>query len=663
MKVLLWLFGILTSIVIGGYILLFTGIGNSTLQPLVENKINSATNLNSKFTIFLVSFSEFEIDLALDTQNSIYAKGSYSLADQSFDFIYDVKLEKLEYLNKLTKKELQGPLYTSGTVKGDLKFMRIDGISDAALSDTKYHIELRDLKPTAVMATSKDADLAALLKLTKNKHYADAKIDLDIDFKDITPESLNGDLTLTTKNGKLNTQLVNKELDIDISETSFTMNLDAKLEKEYVNYSYDLKSSMAKINSKGTVYPETLKVNSQYTIDVKELALLRPIIKEDLRGPLNLYGTLEGDKKHMLLKGKSDFASSDTTLDLVLKDLKPVSLKSSMKGISLKKALYMFKQPQYADGRLNIEADIINLNKDMLEGNIITDIKKGFVNSKLMTKEQKFKTKMPETTFSLATISELNNEYIDTNVIFNSSLAGISMDKMRVNLKEKTTQSDYTITIPELQKLYFVIERHLDGSLKATGEFRKTKEDLDVTLHSKIAGGVIEATMHNKEIKADLKSIQTLQAMKILKYPPIFKAVMDGRANYNTEDKKGDVKAKIVDGGFEDNLVFAMVKQYGKIDMYREKFEGELSANIKQEKVVASFDLRSRTSSIKTVGTKINSELETIESKIDIDANKHKIAVLLSGDKSKPKVNVDVEEVFKDQIKEKLGNFLQGLLR
>jgi len=302
------------------------------------------------------------------------------------------------------------------------------------------------------------------------------------------------------------------------------------------------------------------------------------------------------------------------------------------------------------------------MKKDQLKGTIHTNITKGLMNSKLMTKVNKFKIKMPKTTFTLSSKTDLNGENVDTKLRFKSNIANLDINKIRVNLKKHTIVSDYVISVPQLKKIYFLIERHLEGSLKAKGTFSKTKKNLDVILHSKIAGGDLNLKLHNDNIQAELKSVGTKAVMSILKYPPIFESSLNGVLDYNTKKKIGKFSGKLVDGGFEDNMVFELVEKYAKIDLYKQKFKGGISASFDKEKVLASFDLHSNTSSIKTVNTKINSLTQTIESKIDIVANHHPISVILSGDKSKPQVKINVDKAVVKEIKKQLGSFLRGLL-
>ena len=341
MKIVSWFLGLVVIIMAGIYFMLFTAAGNAILVPVLEGKIQEQTKLDSKLQVFSLSMSEFEILLELNKDNTVLAKGSYSLFNQSFDAEYDVKLNKLQTLEPLTKKPLKGPLFTDGTAIGDMAFMKVDGKSDIAISTTVYHIELTNLDPTSIIAKIQNADLVALLELAGEKAYAQGKIDVDVNFKNIKVHELDGNILLATKEGKLNNTLMSKEFDLDIPATKFSMNLDAKLKGDDVNYVYSLNSNLAKITSAGNIVPEPLKVDVTYSLDIKELAVLKPIIKEDVRGPFTLDGTAKGTQKNMIVEGVSDIASSDTQFSTILKDNKPVSLNASIENLKIEKLLYM----------------------------------------------------------------------------------------------------------------------------------------------------------------------------------------------------------------------------------------------------------------------------------------------------------------------------------
>ena len=668
MKFLLWFIGLILAVLVGVYVLAFTSIGNGVVGPIVQGKINETTKLDSKLSVFSLTMSDFEILLELDSHNSIHAKGDYSIFAQSFDLAYIVNMEKIETLKPLTNAPLKGVFKTDGTVKGDMAYLEIDGASDVASSETTYHVELTELNPTSIIAKIKDADLVSLLELGGQKPYADAKLDVDVNFKNITPGALDGDIALVTKNGKLNTPLMNKDFNLKIPKTDFSMNLDAKLKGDDVDYVYALNSNLAKITSDGKVIPQPLKTDIKYSVDVKELAVLKPITNADVRGPFRLSGTVKGSKENMVVDGKSDLADSDTTFVAILKDFAPSSLKASMKNLKLAKVLYMVKQPHYADGIFSMNADISSLKSGALNGNVVTSIKKGLVDSKYMTKAYEFKSQMPRTTFTLNTNTKLNGDIADTKVNLKSSLANFDIKQARVNLKDSSIVSDYITTIPNLDKLYFASERHLKGSITANGELKKGK-DLDLTMHSKVAGGNLDVKLHNDDLHADIKSVQTLEVLEMLIYPKMFKSSLNGVLDYNLAVQKGKFKGDLLDGQFTKNQMLTLVKQYGKVDLYKEKFKGDVGADINRENILASLDLKSNTSSIITKDTKLNSKTKKIKSKIDIVANKNPITVKLSGSATSPKIEIDAQKLIENEAKKaiqkklnkEVGKLFKGL--
>ena len=673
MKYLAIIFGIIMTLLAAVYVVAFTPFGNDKLKPVIEQKINEEANLNSKLSKFRLTMSSIDVVLELDKENTIYVNGGYSLFASSFDLAYKVELNKIENLKDLTKSPAQGKFHTNGTVKGDKEFMEINGVSDVASSDTTYHVELREFNPTSIIAKVKNADLVSLLKLGGQKPYASADVNLDMNFKNITQHKLDGDVVLSTKKGQLNVPLMKKDFKINIPNTAFAMNLNATLKGDDVNYVYVLSSNLAKVTSSGKVTPEPLNADIKYNVDVDELAVLQPITGADIRGALKLNGTVKGNKEKMVVVGKSNIASSDTSFEALLKEFKPATAKVNIKDLKLAKLLYMARQPHYTDGLLSLNADISDATMGSLKGVVKSNIRDGVLDSSYLTKAYKFKTTMPRTRFKLDTTSNLNGNIVDTKVDLTSTLANFNIKNAKVNLKDSSIASDYMATIPNLDKLYFASERHLRGGLSVNGELKKAK-DLDLTALSKVAGGEVSAKLHNDDFHADLKSLQTLNILNILIYPEMFKSSLNGVLDYNLASKKGKMKAQLSDGKFTQNQVLSLVRQYAKVDMYAQTFKGDLNADINKENILASLDLKSNTSSIKTKNTKLNSKTKRIDSKIEVIANNNTpITITLKGNATAPQVGIDAQDLIKKEatkaikkeatkaIQKEVGNLLKGL--
>jgi len=665
MKIIAWILALLMSIVVIIYVLAFTSLGNGVLQPVIEKKIQEQTFSRTKLETFSLSISNFEIEIELNENNTIKLQGDYSLFDQSFDIKYNVQLQELKTLKKLTQTQLQSSFRTNGSVVGNLAFIKINGKSDVASGETVYHVELTDLNPTSIIATMKDIELEELLFMVNQKAYADADINLDINFKNITPHNLDGNILLVTSNGKLNPKVLKKDFSITIPKnTAFTMNLNARLKGDDVNYDYALNSNLAKISSGGKITPEPLALDIKYGVNIKELALLKVITGADVRGSLKLDGMIKGAKEKLLVRGKSNFASSKTDFVASLKDFKPETVELSIKGLKIQKALYMLKQPHYSDGYFDLSVNMNSIDMANLKGVVRSKIYKGKLDSKYMSKTYEFKTQMPKVNFNATTYTVLNKNIVDTKVDFNSNLMDFDVKKARFKLGDSSLDSDYSVNLHNLDRFFFVSERHLKGSLKANGRVKKAK-DLDFSMNSKVASGVLNVKLHNDDLTANLDGMKTLQVLDMLLYPQVFDSRVSGDVKYNLAKEKGTFKGNLSQGKFTQNQVLDLTKKYAKIDLYKEIFKGDVNAKINKEKIVTSLSLKSNKSSITTKDARLNSKTQIVHAKVDIVANNNPLEVTLDGNINAPDVKVNADELIKKEaskaIKKGINKYFKGL--
>jgi hypothetical protein len=374
----------------------------------------------------------------------------------------------------------------------------------------------------------------------------------------------------------------------------------------------------------------------------------------------------------MRVDGRSDIADSKTSFVAVLQDFKPKSVAADIKALRLQKLLYMIKQPHYGDALIDIKADISNADAKNLQGVVVTDITKGLLDSKYLTKAYEFKAPMPKTTFHAKTVTKLNKNSVDTKADIFSTLADLSVKKAHFEIQDGSLESDYKLKVHNLDKLYFVTERHLKGNFIANGEVKKAK-DLDFTMHSDIASGKVDAKLHNDDFHADIKALQTLDILDMLLYPKIIKSNIDAKLDYNLAAQKGKFTGLISDGKFTRNQVLDLTKQYAHIDLYKQIFGGDVSANINKETILASLNLKSNTSSIVTKNSYINSKTKRIKSILDINANGNPLVVKLSGNIERPKVEIDASKLIKKEASKAItkelnkrlgkdvGNLLKGL--
>ena len=300
-----------------------------------------------------------------------------------------------------------------------------------------------------------------------------------------------------------------------------------------------------------------------------------------------------------------------------------------------------------------MEADIKDARFETLSGKVDMKIKKGLLDSKYLSKTYKFASPMPKTLYTLDTTTLLKEGIADTKADLSSSIADVNVKSAKYDLKEGSLKSDYKISVADLDALFFISDRHLRGAVTANGDISKAK-DLDVTFNSNVAGGKIEAVLHNDDLSAELSSINAKRVLYMLIYPEIAEASLGAKVEYDMALGRGDIDAQVSDALFAKNQTFDLIKQYTKIDMYREHFNGKVNAKVDKENILASIDLRSKEASIKTAATKLNTKTNMIDTDITIKAKKNEISAKLIGDVNSPKIIVDLEKLMKSEAGKKV---------
>ena len=419
--------------------------------------------------------------------------------------------------------------------------------------------------------------------------------------------------------------------------------------------------NMITVNGDYSLWNRSLDMN--YNVDLNDVKTLKELFTQEIDTPLHLIGTASGDSTLLIVEGKSDVSSSKSSFKIELVAFEAKNIALDIKSLKIKEALVILNQPPYTEGELDVVVNISNLSDGLLRGNIDTKISKGILNSKFISKSYEFNSTMPYTNFDISTHSILDGNFVDTSLDLNSNLVNLDVKKFHFDMDEKSLISDYEVNIHDLDRLYFISQRHLLGSLKALGEVKKS-EDLDLRIESYTAGGKLNATLHNSDFDAKISNMKSIDILKILKYPKIFDARLNAAVDYNLESKKGLFDGKLSEGRFTENEAFNLLKKYAQTDVYKEKFKGDVNAVIDAKQILASLSLHSNRSSIISKGTKIDSKKSLIDSRIEINANGNKVDVNLKGDINKPNVKINADELIKKEatkvIKKELGKFLKG---
>jgi len=660
-KILIIIVSTLLLITVLLYMLLFTSIGNNILRPSLEAKINENSPIKVKLDEFLLRMDSVKLVLKTDDDNLLLAEGSYSLFKQTFDIDYSLRLTKLSSLNSLVQRKLSGKLLTDGKISGDLDLFKIKGKSDVASSATDYAIVIHDKALNKAAIKLSDADIKELLAMAGEVPYASGKIDLHIQLMELKPPHLKGNVRLNVKKARLDAVVLKKEFGLDIARTSLRSDLTASLNGENIVYEFDLDSELAALSSKGKINAGNRSVDADYSLRIKELALLKSITKSPLRGPFATQGGLKGDEKELLIKGSSDLARSKTSYTLTLNDFKPGRMDLRVKDAELSRLLYLTGEPSYADGSVDIDSRLSSLSP--LQGKTSLSVSKASVHKDVIKKS--FDIRLPYTTFELKSDAVIKDDKVTASTVLTSNLATLTMKKTNFQTETAYLSSDYDLFIPSLQRLEPVLERKLIGKISVNGEIHKEKK-LTITAHSNVFNGKVNAKIVDKKINADFKDLQAIEVLKMLSYPQVINAPVEGSLSYDTASKKGKLNTRFNKATLTRSQMTDLIGALTHSDLTKERFnQGSLISLIDKEIITSELAMQSKSVNLNSKRFIINSKKQLIDAHFALKVKKYPGDVIVTGDINAPKVRLDAKSMVTPEVKEKvtkeINRFLQKL--
>jgi len=277
--------------------------------------------------------------------------------------------------------------------------------------------------------------------------------------------------------------------------------LDVKLEKFDLNFGdLDISANVndaASVNVKGKYSLFARSFDLNYDANAHDLAKLGIKTSEGL----SLKGQILGDLSKFGINGSGRIFDSNVKFLANLKDLKPLDLQIDAKALNVEKALAVASLPIYAKGNIDVLSDIKAGNSGA-EGN--ASIK----SSNLILNESAFKDmniSIPKgVQITLNSDITAQNDVLRAASKIDSTLGKISAEKSEFDLKNKTLNSDFNLSLPDLAKLESLLGRKISGDVKANGNLKTDFSTLELS-NSQISA-FKDALKADAEAKFDLKN-------------------------------------------------------------------------------------------------------------------------------------------------------------
>ncbi|MCF6201811.1 MAG: hypothetical protein L3J42_06800 [Hydrogenimonas sp.] len=417
------------------------------------------------------------------------------------------------------------------------------------------------------------------------------------------------------------------------------------------------------IEAKGSMSLTAQSIDATYNVDIKDLSKLQKLTEMKLNGPFKTSGTIKGDKKLLIVDGKSDLADSETSYNLRLKEFSPKELQAKIAHLKIESLLYMLNQPIYAKGRVDIKADIPGLDPDNLKGSVITAIREGLVHPEPVKRD--FNISIPsDLTFKADIDTLLKETKAISKVDFKTSIANLFSKALTYDIKKGVLTADYRADVADLDKLYFLTNQHMKGDITVTGDLELSGKKVRATAHSNTLGGAFDALFEDGKAKVDIRNIQTVALTDMLLYPHIFDSRVNAKLNYDTIKQLGELHAELLNGQILPNKMSFMLQQMANFDITKEVYERTtIDTKIVKKKLISDLYMKSRLTEISSQKGLIDLDSQTIDTKLDIKIRKMVLPVLLKGELTSPEVKIEAKDLLKSKAKEEIEKRLPGKLK
>ncbi len=659
-----WFLGILLITIALLFGVLFTPAGNALLKPFVEAKISEKFPIKANLETFKLSWSDLHVMLTVGATGHIELKGTYSLATQQVKMNYMVDTDDISVLSAVISQPLQGPFHTRGTIVGKIQEMVAQGSVALSKSYLDYTVELKEFEPRRVIAKG-DLKLQEILHLLVKPNVADADVALHVNIQELNiaaPEYSRGNLVVALREGSINTNTLQQEYNISLSETPFAVDVTAKLDETNASIVMDANiAESSTVSCNTTLNMAALSIDGTYDVALKELAPLSVLAGMPLQGPFYTKGTIKGSQKQTTVEGDVGIVATQMQYSLFLEDFNVRRMKLNGDA-ALHEILYLAAQPIYARADMNLLVAMNNLDKDALTGVIKTKINSGTFNSVLLQRD--FNLTLPLTTFKAEVMTQIKESVAVSSVELMSTIASLQTQQSVVNLSKGTLHSDYRLRVDDLSHLQFLTKRPLRGAVTLEGEAGYADANLEVTAHSALLGGQMDATMLNNKLSVVTKNFQTTALSEMLMLPKVFASTMNATLNYDTLSKKGALKATLLQGRILPNEMSLLLQQMAHFDITKEVYDiTEVNSTIDNMQVLSDVSMKSRLSDVKASGVLLDLENNRVDAQLDVMLKHYPVPIRIQGDMDAPHIGIDVKALLQGEGKAALKKVIDTELQ
>lgn len=625
------------------FLLLFTNTGNAFLRPYINSYIAKNYDIDAHLSSFTLRPNFLDMEIYIYKNIRVVLNGDIDIWKENFDldFMVDAKDISTKYA------KLKGSAKIDGKLIGTIKHIKVNGKGYIFNSSVRFDSVIDDFKAKNLHLFMKKARIAKLLTLVNKPPYVSGVADIDVNFDDLNPDDLKGSAKIDIPYGSVNSILVKKDFNITLPiGFIFRAKSSTVLKGKDTLSSINFNSNILKLSTIKTIYnlkDETFQ--SDYSLIVPNLALLKSVTKQSLRGSFKATGKIKKDNDGIgYLMSTFSFGGSLKAVGYNKK------LQINATNLRLDKILYMLGKPKYSYGDIQINSFLDNIGSKDMSGDVNLTVDKGIPNRSILQKD--FNISIPnDLSYNVVYNANIKENSMKFNTDINSTIADISVIDGITALKDLKTKAKYIAKIDDLSKLYFITKQDLVGSADFEGGFSYFDDIFLLNGNTDIFDTNTTYTYKNGDIIIKSSDISVAKISQIFNYPPFFDANGTADIYYNPKWKKGNFSVKLNDGHIIQNELSDTVLMLSGFDITKELYRNSLlQGTIQADTIKFVYDMNSSNTLFKIYSAVADLKTQSIDAPFILKIKDKDIQGEIKGDLHHPKVEIKTSSYIKNKL-------------
>ncbi len=638
--------GIIVSlliVIVATFLLLFTNSGNMFLKPYIGKYISKKTGFVTKIDSFTLKPSFLDMQMNVNNSNEIVLNGDINILKKKFNLIFMIKAkDPIDKNNNETNA-----IDINGTLCGTLSDFEINGKGKMFKSNIDFKSKVIKMKVKNLHLIMNEARIGKILSLLGKPPFISGVANINIDFNSLNLDNLSGNAKITIPYGSVNTDIIKKDFNITLPPSIiFQAKINSVLNNKTTVSTINLSSNILKLNTTKTIFNiKNKNFQSDYSIDIPNLSLLKKLTKIPLKGSFDGNGEIE--KKDKIISYTLSTFSFGGDMSLFGNN---TNLNINANSIKLDKLLSILNLPKYSFADIDIKGDIQNFKNAQQNGKINVNIKNGKINQKLIYKD--FNISTPDNfSYNVNSIYNITPNKVTINSELNSSVGNLKVFDTSYILSSKQLNGKCDLNISDMKKISFLTKRKIIGKADFSTNFKYYNDILTLSGKTDVLDSNTTYNYENGDIDINSTNFNTLKFSQALGYPAIFDSQGTFYAQYNPKWQKGIFSLNFQNGKLIPNKLTNLIYTISGFDMTKEIYKnGTVKGNIQNNLVNFMLDMNSSKSMLSIYNGVLNNKTKDIQGNYKVKIGDKDIEGEIAGSLNHIKVKINSSSYIKNKI-------------